>query len=158
MAVRLVAERGPTSQLLMLLRDCLKEGDRILNKRTLNYDDSASYIEMNDRFHQLIVGGAENAALARAIDLNNRLPFAAPSATMPMQQASGEEGREWLRHAHRQHHSLVQAMEQREGTRAQGLAEEHVQIARMNMMYSFERPDALKLMPAFKLVADSEKS
>lgn len=155
MAARLVSEHGPTGQLLLLLKDCLKEGDQILNRHCLSYDDSASYIEMNDRFHQLIASGAENAALTRAIDLNNRLPFAAPSATMPMQQASGEEGHEWLRHAHRQHHSLVQAIEQREGTRAQWLAEEHVQIARMNMGYAFERPEALKLMPAFKLVSDS---
>lgn len=155
MAARLIAEHGPTSQLLMLLENCLQEGDRVLNKHSLNYDDSASYIEMNDRFHQLIVDGAGNAALARAIDLNNRLPFASPSATMPMQQASGEEGREWLRHAHRQHRSLVQAMESREGTRAQGLAEEHVQIARMNMAYALERPEALKLVPVFKLVADA---
>jgi GntR family transcriptional regulator of vanillate catabolism len=158
MAARLVAEHGATSQLLVLLTDCLKEGDRILSKRNLNYENSACYIEMNDRFHQLVVNGAENAALTRAIDLNNRLPFAAPSATMPMQQASGEEGREWLRYAHQQHHSLVQAIEQREGTRAQGLAEEHVQIARMNMGYAFERPEALKLMPTFKLVSDPANS
>jgi GntR family transcriptional regulator of vanillate catabolism len=72
-----------------------------------------------------------------------------------MQQTSDEEVHEWLRQAHRHHHSLVHAMERREGTRAQGLAEEHVQIALMNMDYAFERPDALKLMPAFKLVTDA---
>jgi GntR family transcriptional regulator, vanillate catabolism transcriptional regulator len=148
LAARLVAEHGLTRQLLLKLQDCLQEGDRLLGKHSLNYDDFAGYIEMNDRFHQLIVAGAGNAALARAIDLNNRLPFAAPSATMPMQQTSGEEGHEWLRHAHRQHHSLVQAMEHREGTRAQWLAEEHVQVARMNVAYALERPETLKLMSA----------
>lgn len=155
MAARLVAERGLSSQLLQSLQDCLNEGDRILSRHNLDYDFSAGYIEMNDRFHKLIVEGAGNAALARAIDLNNRLPFASPSATMPMQQTSGVGGHEWLRHAHRQHHSLVQAMEHREGTRAQWLAEEHVQIARMNMTYALERPEALKLMPAIKLVTDA---
>jgi GntR family transcriptional regulator of vanillate catabolism len=155
MAARLVAEHGPTRKLLQLLKNCLKEGDRILNKHSLDYDDSASYIEMNDHFHKAIVEGAGNAALARAIDLNNRLPFASPSATLPMQQTSGEEVHEWLRYAHRHHHSLVQALENREGTRAQGLAAEHVQIALMNMDYAFERPDALELMPAFKLVSDA---
>lgn len=155
MAARLVAEHGPTCEFLQLLQECLDEGDRVLNKRSLDYDDSASYIEMNDRFHQLIVEGAGNAALARAIDLNNRLPFAPPSATLPMQQTSGEEGREWLWHAHQQHHSLAQAMERREGTRAQWLAEEHVQIARMNMVYALERPETLRLIPAFKLVTDA---
>jgi GntR family transcriptional regulator, vanillate catabolism transcriptional regulator len=156
MAARLVAEHGLTRQLLLRLQDCLKEGDRVLSRRTLDYDDCAGYIEMNDRFHQLIVDGAGNAALARAIGLNNRLPFASPSATLPMQQTSSEEGREWLRHAHRQHHSLVQAMEHGEGTRAQALAEEHVQIARMNMNYALERPEAsAEILPAFKLVVEA---
>lgn len=152
MAARLVAEHGPSRQILQALKNCLKEGDRILNKQSLNYDDGVSYIEMNDRFHKHVVEGAANAALARAIDLNNRLPFAAPSATLPMQQSSGAEVHEWLRYAHRQHHSLVQAMEHREGTRAQWLATEHVQIALMNMDYAFERPDTLQHMPVFKLV------
>jgi GntR family transcriptional regulator of vanillate catabolism len=155
MAARLVAEHGPSRQLLQQLQGCLQEGDRVLEKHSLDYDDCAGYIEMNDRFHRLIVEGAGNAALVRAIDLNNGLPFASPSATLPMQQTSGEEGHEWLRLAHRQHHSLVQAMEKREGARAQWLAEEHVQIARMNMAYALERPEALKLMPAFKLVSSA---
>lgn len=155
MAARLVAEHGVPRQLSLRLHDCLREGDRVLDKSTLDYDDYAAYIEMNDRFHQLIVDGAGNAALARAIELNNRLPFAAPSATLPM-QSSTEEGHEWLRLAHRQHHSLVYAMEHGEGTRAQALAEEHVQIARMNMDYALERPEAsVKLIPAIKLVTDA---
>lgn len=156
MAARLVAEHGTNRQLLLRLQECLKEGDRVLSKRGLDYDDCAGYIEMNDRFHQLVIEGAGNAALARAIDLNNRLPFAAPSATLPMQQASSEEGREWLRHTHRQHHSLVQAMENREGTRAQALAEEHVQVARMNMMYALERASAsTENIPGLKLLIDA---
>ena len=155
MAARLVAERGMGRQLLLPFQDCLQEGDRVLNKRGLDYDDCAGYIEMNDRFHQLVIEGAGNAALARAVDLNNRLPFAAPSATLPMQQASSEEGHEWLRHTHRQHHSLVQAMENRQGTRAQALAEEHVQVARMNMTYALERPAASAEIPGFKLLIDT---
>ncbi len=155
MAARLVAERGMGRRLLLRFQDCLQEGDRVLNKRGLDYDDCAGYIEMNDRFHQLVIEGAGNAALARAVDLNNRLPFAAPSATLPMQQASSEEGHEWLRHTHRQHHSLVQAMENREGTRAQALAEEHVQVARMNMTYALERPAAAAEIPGFKLLIDT---
>lgn len=156
MAARLVAERGMNRQLLLRLQSCLKEGDQVVKKRGLDYDDCAAYIEMNDRFHQLVIDGAGNAALARAIDLNNRLPFAAPSATLPMQQASSEEGSEWLRHTHRQHHSLVQAMENGEGTRAQALAEEHVQVARMNMNLALERPAAsAEIIPGFKLLIDA---
>jgi len=116
---------------------------------------SVSTTVMNNRFHKLIVEGSGNAALIRAIDMNNRLPFAAASAMLPMQSAI-EEGRQWLFIAHQQHHSLVYAMEHGEGMRAQSLATEHVQIAQRNLTYALERPDVyLKLAPALQLVAEA---
>jgi GntR family transcriptional regulator, vanillate catabolism transcriptional regulator len=94
---------------------------RLLAKPELTLDDYAVYTEMNNRLHQLIVEGSGNAALIRAIEMNNRLPFAAASAMLPMQSAI-EEGRQWLFMAHQQHQSLVQAMERGESARAQALA------------------------------------
>ncbi len=69
---------------------------------------------------------------------NNRLPLAAASAMLPMQSAI-KERRQWLLMVHEQHHSLVQAMEHGEGTRALALATEHVQIAQRNLAYARER-------------------
>ncbi|GAB2891208.1 GntR family transcriptional regulator [Paraburkholderia jirisanensis] len=155
MAARLVAEHGVPRQLSNTLNECLRTGDRLLDKPELTLDDYAAYTDMNNRFHQLFVEGSGNAALIRAIEMNNRLPFAAASAMLPM-QSTLEEGRLWLCIAHRQHHSLVQAMERGEGARAQALAAEHVQIAQMNLSYALERPElSTKLPPAFKLVADA---
>lgn len=155
MAARLVAEHGVSRQLALGLHECLKAGDRALNKPELDLDDYAAYTDMNTRFHQLVVEASGNAALIRAIEVNNRLPFAAASAMLPM-QSTIEEGRQWLYIAHRQHHSLVQAMERGEGTRAQAIASEHVQIAQMNLDYALERPEAsVKLAPAFRLVAEA---
>jgi GntR family transcriptional regulator of vanillate catabolism len=144
MAARLVAEHGVPRQLSNALSECLRAGDRVLDKPELHLDDYAAYTDMNSRFHQLIVE-----------DMNNRLPFAAASAMLPM-QSTIEEGRLWLLIAHRQHHDLVRAMERGEGTRAQVLAAEHVQIARMNLNNALERPElSVKLAPAFRLVADA---
>lgn len=155
MAARLVAEHGVPRQLSMAFAECLRAGDRALDKPELDLDDYAAYTDMNNRFHQLIVEGSGNAALMRAIEVNNRLPFAAASAMLPM-QSTLEAGRQWLYIAHRQHHSLVQAMERGEGTRAQALAAEHVQIAQMNLSYALERPEvSAKLAPVFRLVADA---
>jgi GntR family transcriptional regulator of vanillate catabolism len=155
MAARLVAEHGVPRQLSNALNECLRAGDRVLDKPELDLDDYAAYTDMNSRFHQLIVEGSGNAALMRAIDMNNRLPFAAASAMLPM-QSTIEEGRLWLLIAHRQHHDLVRAMERGEGTRAQALAAEHVQIAQMNLDNALERPElSVKLAPAFRLVADA---
>ncbi|MFZ6646272.1 GntR family transcriptional regulator [Undibacterium sp. TJN25] len=152
MAAKLVAEHGVPRQLSLALHECLVEGDRILNKPTLDYDDYTAYIAMNNRFHQLIIDGAGNAALARANETNNRLPFAAASAMLPM-QSSIDEGPQSLRFAHRQHHNLVYAMEHGQSSRAQALAEEHVQTAKMNLDFALQRPEAtIKIVPAFRLL------
>ncbi len=82
-----------------------------------------------------------------------RQPFAAPSAMLPM-QSSMDEGHEWMKQAHRTHHAIVQAIERGQGSRAQALGEEHVEIARMNLAYALEEPElAEKSMPGFRLVA-----
>lgn len=153
MAARLVAEHGVTRQLGADLDDCLAQGDRIFAKPTMDMDDYAAYIEMNNRFHELIVAAAGNGALARAIDLNNRLPFAAASAMLPM-QPSHDEGRNWMWMAHQQHHALADALRRGQGARAQALAEEHTQIARSNVRYALDNPElAMQVLPAMRLVA-----
>jgi GntR family transcriptional regulator of vanillate catabolism len=155
MAARLVAEHGLSRQLSLDLRECLREGDRVLTKPTLDYDDYVAYSNMNDRFHALIVEGSGNSALARAIEMNNRLPFAAASAMLPMQSAL-DEGHQWLAYAHRQHHALFNAMELGEGTRAQALATEHVNVARLNLESALDKPEqASQVMPAMRLFASA---
>ena len=155
MAARLVAEHGVPRQLSNAFSECLRTGDRLLAGHELDLDDYAAYTDMNNRLHKLIVDGSGNAALMRAIEMNNRLPFAAASAMLPMQSAI-EEGRQWLFMAHQQHHSLVHAMEHGEGARAQALATEHVQIAQRNLTYALERPELyMKLAPALQLVAEA---
>jgi GntR family transcriptional regulator, vanillate catabolism transcriptional regulator len=154
MAARLVAERGMAHATKTGLNECLQEGERIFAKSALDLDDYAAYTEMNNRFHQLIVEGCGNAALARAIEINNRLPFAPASAMLPM-QSSHEEGHRWMLFAHLQHRSLVEAMTQGQGMRAQSIAQEHVQVAKLNLEYALAQPEAARLMPALRLVSDT---
>jgi GntR family transcriptional regulator, vanillate catabolism transcriptional regulator len=152
-AARLLAEGGASRQLLRELHDCLAEGDQAVNKAEMGLDDYAAYVEMNDRFHQLIVGGCGNGALQRVMDMLDGQPFAAPSAMLPM-QASMSEGHQWMKLAHRTHHAMVQAIERGQGSRAQALGEEHVEIARMNLDYALERPElAAQLMPGMRWLA-----
>lgn len=151
-AARLLAEDGAQRQLLRELHECLADGDKTVNKPTMELDDYAAYVEMNDRFHTLIMDGCGNTALRRVMDMLDGQPFASPSAMLPM-QSSMEEGHQWMRQAHRTHHALVQAIERGQGTRAQALGEEHVEIARMNLDYALERPElAVDLLPGMRLV------
>lgn len=157
-AARTLAETGAPRQLIRELHDCLDEGDKTVNKETMELDDYAAYVEMNDRFHQLIMEGCGNVALKRVIEMLNGQPFAAPSTMLPM-QSSMEEGHQWMRQAHRTHHAIVQAIERGQGSRAQALGEEHVEIARMNLEYALEKPElAAEIMPGIKLVAGSTRS
>jgi len=153
LALRLLAEEGAPRQLLRELHECLDDGDRAVDKPTMDLDDYAAYVEMNDRFHRLIVEGCGNSAVRRIRELLDSQPFASPSAMLPM-QSSMQEGQRWMQQAHRTHHAMVQAIERGQGTRAQALGEEHVEIARMNLEYALERPElAAELMPGMKLVS-----
>lgn len=152
MAARLVCEHGISRRLEMELRSCLDEGDRLLQADPLTYESYGAYAAMNDRFHRLVIEASGNRALQRALALNDKLPFAAASAMLPMQSAL-EQDRDWMKYAHRQHHMLVEALKSGTGARAQALAMEHTEVAQMNMRMAVERrSDTERVMPAMRLV------
>ncbi len=152
MAARLVAEHGVSRQLQAQLQACLDEGDRALAANPLTYESYADYASMNDRFHALLLEACGNRALQRAVQLNDKLPFAPASAMLPMQSAL-EQDREWMHYAHRQHHMLFAALKAGEGARAQALAVEHTEVAQMNMRMALERrAETEQVMPAMRLV------
>lgn len=152
MAARLVAEHGIPRRLQMDLQACLDDGDRLLAANPLTMESYAGYAVMNDRFHALILEASGNSALQRAVALNDRLPFAPASAMLPM-QGTVQLDRDWMLFAHKQHHMLVDALKNGEGARAQALAVEHTEVAKMNMRLALERrPETERMMPAMRLV------
>jgi GntR family transcriptional regulator, vanillate catabolism transcriptional regulator len=123
LAARRIAERGATAELLGALKECLSQGDAILAKRRFESSDEQKYSEMNGRFHTLIVEGAGSRILADTLARNDHVPFASASAV-----AFSEDTARLLpvlNYAHRQHHAIVQALENREGARAEALMREH---------------------------------
>ena len=151
-AARTLAEQGLSRALSKELKLCLSIGDEAVNKPEMDLDDYASYVNMNKDFHSLIMDGCENASVLRMMERLNAMPFASPSAMLPM-QSTIEEGTRWMQLAHLQHHHLFQALERGQSVRAQGLGEEHVEIACRNLEYALEKPDlAIQLLPAMRLV------
>ncbi len=118
-----VAERCASSDLLEQLQECLKQGDAILAKRRFESADEQRYSEMNGRFHALIVEGAGSRILADALARNDHVPFA--SATAVAFSRDTAQLLPVLSYAHRQHHAIVQALENRESARAEALMREH---------------------------------
>jgi GntR family transcriptional regulator of vanillate catabolism len=123
LAARRIAERGPSAELLQKLKSCLTEGDALLSKRRFESADEQRYSEMNGRFHALIVEGAASRIVADTLAHNDHVPFASARAVafsdVPAQLLPV------LSYAHRQHHAIVQALENRESARAEALMREH---------------------------------
>jgi len=123
-AVRRIAEQGPSKAFLLELRACLHDGDRILGKRRIEESDEALYAEMNERFHTLIRDEAGSSILSATLERNNHVPFAGPKA-VAFDRANPEQMYDLLHYAHRQHHGIAQALERGQSARAEALMREH---------------------------------
>ena len=123
LAARRIAERGATPELIRSLKECLSEGDALLARRRFESADEQRYGEMNGRFHALIVDGAGSRIVADTLARNDHVPFASARAVAFSRDLS--ELVPILNYAHRQHHVIVQALENREAARAEALMREH---------------------------------
>ena len=124
LAVQRVAERGVSKALARDLHRCLEDGDAILAKRRIEESDEARYAEMNARFHRLILQAAESANITGAMERIARVPFAGPQA-LAFDRTRLDQMYDRLHYAHRQHHSIVDALESGQPGRADALMREH---------------------------------
>jgi len=124
LAVQRVAERGVSKALARDLHRCLEDGDAILAKRRIEESDEARYAEMNARFHRLILQAAESAIITGAMERIARVPFAGPQA-LAFDRTRLDQMYDRLHYAHRQHHSIVDALESGQPGRADALMREH---------------------------------
>ncbi len=138
LAARMLAEQGPPRRLIHLLHECLREGDEILSKGNLVAADEARYADMNKQFHSFIVEGAGSKVISEAIQHNDRIPFSAARA-IAFDSADLSRMYELLCYTHRQHHAIVQALENGEGVRVSALMFEHAYATRESINISRTR-------------------
>ncbi|HKJ73258.1 MAG TPA: GntR family transcriptional regulator [Alphaproteobacteria bacterium] len=124
LAARLVAEAGMSRALRAELQECLDQGDAIFQKGSMSESDAPDYSEMNRRFHSAIIEGCDNAAIARALSLNDHLPFSSAGAIAFNEEHKEREYRRFL-FAHSQHHVIFSAIDNRQGARAAAAMQEH---------------------------------
>jgi GntR family transcriptional regulator of vanillate catabolism len=131
MAARFAAERGASTEQLSTMRGILSGIDALLRAR---HDDSAfqDYVDLNGRFHAGLVEMANSAVVAREITRVTALPFASPSAFV-MAQSAAPDAWDILVIAQDQHHAMLDAIEAREGARAEALMREHARVALRNL-------------------------
>ncbi|MCD7059018.1 GntR family transcriptional regulator [Pelagibacterium xiamenense] len=150
-AARLAAERGAPPDRLAALKAIVEELDGAVADwpEALDFD---RYVELNAAFHDTLAGLSGSETIRREVERVKNLPFASPSAFLD-KQADVPAFRRSLVTGQAQHRAIVEAIEMREGTRAEALAREHARLARANLEYVMEEDRSLLArVPALALV------
>jgi GntR family transcriptional regulator, vanillate catabolism transcriptional regulator len=151
LAARFAAERGPSASDLAAIRDCLAELDEVVEAQLAGGNAFATYIELNARFHAMLLELARSPSLARQVERASALPFASPSSFV-MVQADLPEARTVLTVAQDHHRCVVDAIEAREGARAEAIMREHARLASRNLRYALRNQEAFDLIPGAALL------
>ena len=151
LAARLAAERGAPAGVLAEARACLTQVDEVLGKPALDDDAFLRYVELNQKFHQLLSDLADSAVIRRELERVVKLPFASPSAFVVL-QANSPQARDMLVVAQDQHRQVLDAIELREGSRAEAIMREHARIARRNLHDAMQEQN-LDRLPGVRLIS-----
>ena len=150
LAARLAAERGAGKSGLHDLWECIGRIDAVLG-REMTTESFSCYVDLNERFHRFLAAAAQSSVIERQIEKLMCLPFASACAFVVISPI--EEGtREMLRLAQSQHRAVVEAIENREGTRAEALMREHSRIAHRNLRIALEDQRAMIRLPGGPLI------
>jgi len=150
LAARLAAEHGVGRSELLEAAACLDEIDEVVRREMLEIDLS-QYVELNARFHRILIDMADSPPLARQIERASALPFASPSALVPVQSRL-PESQHILTVAQDQHRCILVAIERREGSRAEAIMREHARIAHRNLEKAFASQRDMDLVPGSALI------
>jgi GntR family transcriptional regulator of vanillate catabolism len=150
LAARLAAERGAPPEALAEARDCLARIDALLARPALDEAAFAGYVRMNARFHALQSEMSGSGVVQRELERVVRMPFASPSGFVVL-QAQSPRARDMLIVAQDQHRQVLDAIERREGARAEAIMREHSRIAQRNLREAMAVRPALR-MPGVQLI------
>lgn len=110
----------------------------------------SAYADLNQQLHQAIVKLAKSRMLRWALDRVQTIPFVQPSAAI-----ISPSSRTILTLALEQHHSILEAIGNREAARAEDLATEHARLVRRNLELALKAAAANgKATPALSLVRE----
>jgi GntR family transcriptional regulator, vanillate catabolism transcriptional regulator len=147
-AARLASERLSDLRELDTIRKCRDEMDTILRP---TIDSFARYLDLNEAFHSALVDLAKSPMLRRTLERVMILPFASPSALV-FARSKLPKATEMLILGQEHHHAIVEAIEKRQGTRAESVAREHAQLSRRNLESALRDPSILDCVPGASLI------
>src|SRR6201994_22535 len=147
-AARFAAEGGASARDLAALRGPNQTIGSLVHRA--DYESFERYLSLNESFHARMLKMARSPLLVRSLEGITSLPFAGPSALV-FAQAELPSSRDILVIAHRHHTGLIDAIERRQGARAESLAREHARLALANLEIVVEPREALNRLPGAAL-------
>lgn len=151
LAARLAAERGVAPGLLAAMREAMDAIDAVLAEPQLDDARFGGYVTHNARWHALLAEAAGSEVVRRQVERAAALPFASPNGFV-LARSTGTQARDGLVVAQAQHRAVVQAIEQREGARAEALLREHARLAHDNLRAALANRSALARVPGAGLI------
>jgi len=145
------ATESRASQDLAPLWQLVGDMDEVLRASQPTVETLNRYVVLNERFHDTLIDLAGNALLGRLMSQVHGLPFASPSAFVQAQATSTESFRILLV-AQEHHRTIVQAIADGDGARAEALAHEHARLALRNLDAAVRDIEAFKRLPGSVLV------
>lgn len=149
LAAETLSQQGVSRTTLRELQDCLDQGDAVVDTGALRAEHFETYVEMNTRFHAIIIAAANNKALERALEINDSVPFSPARMVVFNNQHTPATYRR-LVISHGQHHAIVDAIKNGEGARANALMREHANWAKQALTIVLEKRNRI---PGAHLVA-----
>lgn len=133
MAARILSEKGMSAETKKILEDAVKAGQDIINQALKEgcMIDSQTWRKINHDFHEGLVKGTNNLALINTIEFNNKVPFSGP-ASMTLNTAPTLLETGFVQQAQKDHENVLNALLQRQGSRAESLMREHAYMSRLN--------------------------
>jgi GntR family transcriptional regulator of vanillate catabolism len=151
LAARLAAERGVPRSMLAQARELLAGIDALLAAPALDEAAFSEYVEHNGRFHALLAEMAGSEVVRRQVERAAALPFASPNGFV-LVRSTGAQARDVLVVAQEQHRAVLDAIEAREGARAENLMREHARIAHRNLNEALVNRQAMQRLPGSALI------
>jgi GntR family transcriptional regulator of vanillate catabolism len=152
LAARFAAERGVAPATLMEMEKCLAELDGVMPALATSAASIGEFIRLNDRFHDLLVECGKSAMVQRALDGVLNLPFAGRRAFVDAPVDKVPELHRNLVAGHAQHHDILEAIRNREGTRAQALTLEHARSSWKYLRLVLRSRESSRDVPALRLI------
>jgi GntR family transcriptional regulator of vanillate catabolism len=151
LAARLAAERGVARSLLAALQQCVDTIDTALAEPQLSDTIFGEYAARNAEFHALLAEASGSDVVRRQLERAAASPFASPNAFVQV-SSHGPRARDVLIVAQEQHRAVLDAVQRREGARAEALMREHARIAHQNLSAAMASRPALQGLAGAALI------